>query len=143
MSNRNSITLYREYYQDNNNENLHQFIILAEKFSVKRALYPGSFVHITPSLVFTAVTYVDNDKRAKYFFGDPEVRDFVEKHKLYRGESSINFLAEDYQKASIDSEEGFDLLISQYAGFVSKYCTKYLTLDGLLLVTRISHIKLG
>ena len=34
----------------------------------------------------------------------------------------------------IDEEEDyFDLIVSQFSGFISKYCTRYLTRNGILL----------
>ncbi|MFC2122590.1 hypothetical protein ACFLRP_02765 [Bacteroidota bacterium] len=138
MIKKDSIQLYKKYYLDNNNENIGQFIILAEKFRVKNALYPGSFVHITPSLVFPEVTYIDTDRRAKAFFNDPQVVEYIRKHKLYTGDYSVNFIPEDYRKGDLNITENFDVLISQYAGFISKYCTRYLKVKGLLLVNN-SH----
>lgn len=131
-------SLYEQYYIDRDNENLGQFTILADKFNVETALYPGSFVHITPSLVFPSVTYIDTDKRAKTFFNNPEVYDYIDRHKIYTERSSIVFIPEDYRKSPQDISEEYDLLISLYAGFVSKYCTQYLRVDGLLLVNN-SH----
>lgn len=132
------LSLYRQYYIDKDNENIEQFKILADIFYVKSALYPGSFVHITPSLVFPSVTYIDLDKRAKTFFNNPEVYDYVDRNKLYTEKSSINFIPADYRKKPLDMSEKFDLLISLYAGFVSKYCTHYLKDNGLLIVNN-SH----
>lgn len=130
--------MYEQYYIDKDNENLGQFTILADKFNVETVLYPGSFVHITPSLVFPSVTYIDTDKRAKTFFNNREVYDYIDRHKIYTERSSIVFIPEDYRKSPQDISEEYDLLISLYAGFVSKYCTQYLRVDGLLLVNN-SH----
>ena len=138
MKMKDNIKLYNKYYLDNNNENIGQFIILAEEFNVKNALYPGSFVHITPSFVIQRVTYIDTDKRAKVFFSDPTVGDYILKNKLYEGKPSLTFLYGDYRKSDLNIQEHFDVLISQYAGFISKYCTRYLKVNGLLLVNN-SH----
>ena len=132
------LSLYKQYYIDKDNENIGQFTILADKFNVKSALYPGSFVHITPSFVFPLVTYIDSDKRAKAFFNNSEVYDYINRNRIYTEKPSINFIPEDYRKNRLDVSEKYDLLISLYAGFVSKYCTQYLKVDGLLLVNN-SH----
>ena len=136
------IQLYKKYYLDNDNENIGQFEILAKKFNVKSALYPGSFIHIAPSLVFPKVTYIDTDKRAKVFFSDPLVGDHIRKHKQYTEDSSVIFLPEDYRKDGLNISEKFDALISLYAGFISRYCTRYLKVNGLLLANN-SHGDAG
>jgi hypothetical protein len=138
MVKRDVISLYKKYYLDNNNEGFGQFSILAKKFGIETALYPGSFVHITPSFVFPVVTYVDTDKRAKTFFNDPSVYDYIYQHKLYEADPVISFYSEDYRKKTLKFKEEFDLLISQYAGFVSQYRKNYLKVHGLLLVNN-SH----
>ena len=45
----------------------------------------------------------------------------------------IAFHFKDYQKDIKEPKESFDLLISQYAGFISLYCKHYLKVGGLLL----------
>jgi hypothetical protein len=141
MNTKNSL-LYKKYYLDNNNESLDLFKSLAEKFMVESALYPGSFVHVTPSFIFPEVTYIDNDKRAKSFFGDPEITEYISEHKLYKNDPTITFLPEDYRESSLTLLEHFDLLISLYAGIISKYCTRYLKVNGFLLVNN-SHGDAG
>ena len=142
MRKKDNLQLYEKYYLDNNNENIGQFNILADKFNVKSALYPGSFVHIAPSFVFPEVTYIDTDKRAKAFFGDPRVVEYIRKRKLYSDDFAVNFIPEDYRKSDLNITVRFDVLISQYAGFISKYCTRYLKVGGFLLVNN-SHGDAG
>ena len=98
MKKGNLLLLYKKYHVDRNDERLGQFTILAEKYNVKSALYPGSFVHITPSFVFPVVTYVDTDKRAESFFKDPCVSDYISKHKTYDSEPAVSFIHKDYRK---------------------------------------------
>ena len=43
-----------------------------------------------------------------------------------------------YTAGFAEAEKSFDLLISQYAGFVSQHCKKYLKIGGILLVNN-SH----
>jgi hypothetical protein len=132
------IELYKEYFVNREFERLDLFQLLAERFDVKSALYPGSFVHITPSFVFRKTTYVDTDKRTKQFFQFPEVLDFVAKNKIYPQMSEITFHPADYRQALAEPDESYDLLISQYAGFISKHCKRYLKINGILLVNN-SH----
>jgi hypothetical protein len=134
----NPLKLYNEYFVERDFERLDLFQLLAEKYGIKSALYPGSFVHITPSFVYPVTTYVDTDKRAKTFFDDVSVRDFVAKRKTYAEEAKITFYPQDYRTQINEIVERFDLLISQYAGFVSQYCKRYLKIGGVLLVNN-SH----
>ena len=133
-----AISLYKKYHIDNNFERLGQFLLLQKTFNIKSALYAGSFVHITPSFVFPKVVYVDSTKQAKAFFDDSSVHEFVSKKKLYDEDSVISFHHKDYRKDIGEPIESFDLLISQYAGFVSYFCKKYLKINGILLANN-SH----
>jgi hypothetical protein len=106
--------------------------------NLESALYPGSFVHITPSFVFLKTTYVDTDMRTKQIFQFPEVFNFIEEHKVFPQRADVSFHALDYQNALDMQEESYDLLISQYAGFVSQHCKRYLRISCYLLVNN-SH----
>jgi hypothetical protein len=52
---------YDEYVAKRGDE-LGLFQQVARFAAVERLLYPGSYVHITPSLVFDVVVYVDTDR---------------------------------------------------------------------------------
>ena len=134
--------LYRKHFVDKSFERLDLFRKLSEKFDIQRVLYAGSFVHITPSFVFPEVVYVDNDKGAKKFFGESRFRDFVAERKSYPQDPKITFHFADYRSDFDEREESFDLLISQYAGFVGQYCKRYLKIGGLLLANN-SHGDAG
>ena len=138
MKQNNPLSLYKKYHIDREDERLGLFTILADKFKIKNALYPGSFVHITPSFVIPKVVYVDNYKKTKKLFSDPTLIEFISKKKLYKEEAVIAFHFKDYQKDIEEPKESFDLLISQYAGFISLYCKKYLKVGGLLVANN-SH----
>jgi hypothetical protein len=136
------LDLYQKYFQDRQYERLDLFKIIADKFNVQRTLYAGSFVHITPSFVFSDVVYVDNDKQAKQFFDSPEVLTFINERKIYQQESRISFHFADYRNDFDEPFGTFDLLISQYAGFVGQYCKSYLKIGGFLLANN-SHGDAG
>lgn len=138
MKKDNSLLLYKKYHIDRNFERLGLFTILVDKFKIKSALYPGSFVHITPSFVIPKVIYVDSYKKTKEFFNNPLVYEFISKKKQYKEDSKISFYLKDYQKDIEEPKESFDLLISQWAGFISLYCKKYLKVGGLLVANN-SH----
>ncbi|HET6495030.1 MAG TPA: hypothetical protein VFH61_06670, partial [Thermoleophilia bacterium] len=79
-----------------------------------------------------------SDGRAARFFADPAVATLVAARKDYAAEPVIVFHAQDYDEAIAEPTRSFDLLISQYAGFVSRACKQYLAIGGHLLVNN-SH----
>jgi len=137
-----TLDLYEKYFQGRQFERLDLFEIIADKYIIQKALYPGSFVHITPSFVFPDVVYVDNDKQAKKFFGKPEVLKYIVERKIYAQEAKVSFHFADYRNGFDERLGSFDLLISQYAGFVGLYCKQYLKIGGLLLANN-SHGDAG
>lgn len=137
-----ALDLYEKYFQERHFERLNLFQIVADKFNVKRALYAGSFVHITPSFVLPDVVYVDNDKQAKQFFSNPEIFKLIAARKIYPQEAKVSFHFADYRNGFDEIIGSFDLLISQYAGFVGQYCKQYLKTGGLLLANN-SHGDAG
>ncbi len=130
--------LYKKFFVEKKDERLGLFRLLAERFSVESGLYPGSFAHITPSLVIPQMVYVDMDKRCKSFFKSEATRDFVDKHKEYEEAASYRFHEEDFSEGFPERKESFDILISLYSGFISKYCGEYLK-PGKILVANNSH----
>ncbi|WP_135611636.1 hypothetical protein [Methanococcoides sp. AM1] len=135
--------LYKQSYVDNNFERADLFESLKTRFNINSALYPGSFVHITPSFFFPEVVYVDSDPRAKKFFEQKSsVADQISKKKAYDTNAVFHFIPSDYSRELDLNEKSFDLLISQYAGFVSQECKKYLKIGGLLLANN-SHGDAG
>lgn len=137
-----ALDLYGKYFQERHFERLDLFQIIADRFNIQRALYAGSFVHVTPSFVFPDVVYVDNDKQAKQFFGKPEISRFITGKKMYPQETKVSFHFADYRNGFDEMVGSFDLLISQYAGFVGQHCKQYLKTGGLLLANN-SHGDAG
>ena len=135
--------IYKKYFIDKQFEREELFLKLVEKYQIKSILYPGSFVHITPSFSIPKAYYVDSDGQAKKFFAKKdEVMALVAKRKNYTQEPELSFFGQDYFKP-IDIEAGsVDLLVSQYAGPISQACKKYLRKGGHLLVNN-SHADAG
>lgn len=138
MPKKDPLALYQHYYVDRDFERLDLFQLLLQKYNIQSALYPGSFVHITPSLVYPQAVYVDSDKQAKKFFASDAYLDFVSQHKLYPQDASISFYPQSYTDPFDEAHDSFDLLISQYAGFISQHCKPYLRVGGVLLANN-SH----
>lgn len=121
-------------------QNLHEgdrrrlFTAVQDAIDAGTVLYPGSYVDVAPSLVFESVTYVDIDNRAARFFADADgVREIVTAQNG-APDSHIAFVHADYTHDLDLPTEGFDLLVSLYAGFISEHCTRHLRIGGTLLV---------
>jgi len=130
--------LYNEHFIKNNFERSELFKILTDTFNIKNGLYPGSFVHITPSFFISQMVYVDTDRRCNNFFSDRLTLDYIIRKKTYNESPEIRFHRADFTKNINEKAESFDLLISLHSGFISKYCKKYLKKSGLLIVNN-SH----
>lgn len=125
--------LYKQYFIDKDDERLELFRKIATRFEVRRALYAGSFVQISPSFVIPEVTYVDSDRRIPKFFADPLLMPYVQSRCEYEERPVIRHFHQSYEDDFEEPPGSFDLLISQYAGFLSAACKKYLKPGGILL----------
>lgn len=138
MAKKDPLALYNHYYVEREFERLDLFQQLADNYGVQSALYAGSFVHITPSFIYPSTVYIDNDKQAKKFFASEFPLDFINEHKTYDQQPTLRFYGQSYTEPIDEELESFDLLISQYAGFISQHCKQYLKIGGLLLANN-SH----
>ncbi|MBD3385253.1 hypothetical protein GF407_10055 [candidate division KSB1 bacterium] len=137
-----TLALYQKYFVDREFERRDLFQIIADRFTLQCVLYPGSFVHITPSFIFPEVVYVDNDRQARQFFDAPETDELIAQKKNYSQMAQVRYHFADYRNGFAEDPDSFDLLISQYAGFVGQDCKKYLKTGGLLLANN-SHGDAG
>lgn len=101
--------------------------------SATRCLYPGCDKHITASLVFSDVTYVDFNEKVSPTYTDKRTLEWVHENKTYKEENQIVFFKKDFENEIAFELESFDLLISASAGIVSTYCEKYLKKGGYFL----------
>ena len=121
-------------YQDNDNGNLlWAFRRIAAGYGCRRALYPGSYLHITPSLVFPEVCYVDAVKNIEQSITAPALREYINAHKEYPEKAIIRCYEQDYGEFAAELPGSFDLLISLNAGFISQICGHFLKPGGYLL----------
>jgi hypothetical protein len=130
--------LYRKYFVDKRDERSELFQLMRDNFTITSGIYPGSFTHITPSFYIPEMVYVDMDKRCKKFFDDEETIHFINDKKIYNEEATVRFHQQDFSDTIDEKENEFDLMLSLYSGFISRYCKKYLRKDGFLLVNN-SH----
>ncbi len=61
------------------------------------------------------------------------IRAYIDRNKRYKRRAYIRFIAQDYTVPLALQREGFDLLISLYAGRVSQACKGYLDAGAILL----------
>ncbi|MCB0064072.1 MAG: class I SAM-dependent methyltransferase [Caldilineaceae bacterium] len=130
--------LYHDHFIKKSDERTGLFQALSAAFAMQRGLYPGSFVHITPSFFIPEMVYVDLDKRCQRFFADDATQHYVAERKQYAQAPSIKFYHADFSTEIPEAAQSFDLLLSFYAGFISEYCTRYLRPQGILVVNN-SH----
>lgn len=127
-----ALTDYLSHYGGTSDWHLQAFRLINKKFSPRRVLYPGSWIHLTPSLVFPHVVYVDSFSKMKKAFNDSDLLQYIEKHSESQDKPEIKFHKSDYREKFGEDEESFDLLISLSSGFVSQVCGSYLKKGGLL-----------
>ncbi len=136
MRPRQALDLYLADYKDRPggiHDLLTVFQQVRDSFGGVRALYPGSYLHITPSLVFPQVCYVDSLKGIGEALADPTLLAYVNRHKSYPEAAQIWSYQEDYYNFNAEPESSFDLLISLNAGFISQAGKRFLRSGGLLL----------
>lgn len=136
--------LYQKYYAVLQFERSGLFGLIRDVYHCNQVLYPGSFVHITPSLYFPHVVYVDRHPEAQRFFADVEsVARFVERNKHYRQSAYLRFIDQDFTTPLPLLDETFDLLISIFADGVIAACKRYIRPGGLALSNRRLEAKEG
>lgn len=114
------------------------FKTIKEKFNNGKVLYPWSYVHITPSLIFSNVVYIDSFKDTYKFYESDEVKDYIEKNKEYQEMTTYKFHQQNYSNDLPEKIESFDIIISQYCGFAWRDTKKYLK-KWWILVCNNSH----
>jgi SAM-dependent methyltransferase len=110
------------------------FAALADRWPVERALYPGSYVDLSPSTAIPSVTYVDADARAARFFADHDlVAEELSGRTRPGAGAEVRFIAGDYTEPLDIPDGSVDLLVSLFTGPTWEACRRYLRPGGLLL----------
>lgn len=126
--------LYESHYKELQFERTGLFKAIQNKFRSREVLYPGCSVHITPSLYFPHVVFVDQSEAAAQFFAnETPLLEFVNRNKQYKRSAYVRFVQQDYSKPLPLKDGMFDLLLALFAGGIAKSCSKYLKPGGLLL----------
>ncbi|HET9912337.1 MAG TPA: class I SAM-dependent methyltransferase [Anaerolineales bacterium] len=128
------MNLYETQYAALHFERAGLFRAIWDKYHCKDVLYPGCSVHITPSLYFPHVVYIDqNEAAAKFFANEKSVLEFINRNKYYKRSAYIRFIRQDYSRSLPLMEGKFDLLLSLFAGGIARSCARYLKIGGFLL----------
>lgn len=123
-----------ESYRASIGDRSEMFVAVADRWPIRRGLYPGSYVDLAPSVAVPDMTYVDSDTRAARYFADEQrVLAELAGRTTYEGTPVCRFVAADYAGLLPSAPGGYDLLVSLFAGPVWDRCRGYLRPGGLLL----------
>jgi len=126
--------LYKRFYVEPEFTREGLFSLLAKRYPIREVLYPGCFVHLTPSFFFPHVVYVDRSPEAQEYFGDTKrLVSSVQGQTHYKGSPYIRFLAMDYRARLPLKEDSFDLVIALYAPEIFPGILPWLKSGGLVL----------
>ena len=132
------IAIYEKNHTNKEDERLGLFQQLNANFTIEKVLYPGAYAHITPAFVFPVVVFNDVYKKLEPFYDSDEIYNHIKKRKMYFEDPTYSYINADFNSPLKVKAEEFDLLISQYSGFISRACRKYLKIGGIL-VANSSH----
>lgn len=135
MSRRRVASIYDEYVVAHGLERSELLASLRERCGGSpTVLYPGSFVHVTPSFYFQHVVYVDTSDFARAFFDQTEdVLDLVRARRTYLQQPYVRFLRQDFTHQLPLQQSSFDVLIALYTSDVSRTCRRYVKPGGMIL----------
>jgi len=135
MKKRNRLAeFYTKYFATLGLERTALFETVKQVYGGQTVLYPGCYIHVTPSFYFQHVVYVDKSEASQQGFADlAAAGEFVSSRKHYRQNPYIRFIAQDFTLPLPLPEQSFDLLFSLYAGGIALACSRYLKVGGFLL----------
>lgn len=125
---------YKLQYSDLKFERAELFRFIQQTYSCREVLYPGCSIHITPSLYFPYVVYVDQSQAAAQFFAEEKaLNEFVNRKKSYKQTAYVRFIHQDYSAPLPFVDGSFDLVLALFAGGISAACARYLKIGGILI----------
>lgn len=97
-------------------------------------LYAGCYVHVTPSMYFRHVVYVDRSDRSAQFFGDEAgVAKVIADRSRHRKAPHVQFIHQDFTEPLPVREASFCLLLALYTPGAARATARYLRVGGLLV----------
>ena len=127
------LALYEKNNVNKDYTSIGLFREVSNRYNTDKVLYPGCYVHITPSLIFSDVVYVDSFKNTYKFYEALDVRNFIQNNKEYSQDSVYKFYQQSYSNVLPEPSKSFDMIISQYGGFAWQDTKKYLKKWWILL----------
>ena len=124
---------YREMRHSHDHDLLGVFRAVRDLIGVQRVVYPGSYVHLTPSLVFPRVCYVDSVKGFGAAMQSLDLPAWLDAHKEYAEQVEVTAVEAAYDRIPSTLLAGFGLMISLNAGSVSEECKPLLAASAHLL----------
>ena len=112
---------------------LGMFRSVRDLIGVQRVVYPGSYVHLTPSLVFPRVCYVDSVKGFGAAMQSEDLVPWLDAHKEYAAPVELTAIETAYNRIPSTLLAGFALMISLNAGAISQECKPLLSPGAHLL----------
>ena len=109
------------------------FRAVRDLIGVQCVVYPGSYVHFTPSLVFPRVCYVDSVKGFGAAMRSDDLAPWLEAHKEYAEPVELTAIETTYNRIPSALLAGFGLMISLNAGAISQECKPLLSPGAHLL----------
>ena len=122
---------YREMRHSHDHDLLGVFRAVRRLIGAPRAVYPGSYVHLTPSLVFPLVCYVDSVKGFGAAMQSRDLIAWLEAHKEYAEPTEVSAIDTAYDRIPPTLFEEFGLMFSLNAGAISQECKRLLMIPAL------------
>ena len=128
-------TYIRDYRESPHAHDLHAvFRAVRDLIGVQRVVYPGSYVHLTPSLVFPHVCYVDSIKGFGAAMQSSDVLSWLDAHREYPAPVELAAIETTYDRIPPSLLASFGLMVSLNAGAISQSCKPQLSPGAHLLV---------
>ncbi len=125
---------YRETHHSHDHDLLGVFRAVRRLIGAPRTVYPGSYVHLSPSLVFPGVCYVDSVKGFGVAMQSDDLIAWLDAHKEYAEPTAVWAIESAYDRIPSTLFARFGLMVSLNAGAVSQECKQLLTPGAHLLV---------
>ena len=114
------------------------FRAVRDLIGVQRVVYPGSYVHLTPSLVFPSVCYLDSVKGFGAAMQSDDLVPWLNAHKEYAEPVELTAIETAYDRIPSTLLARFGLMVSLNAGAISQDCKPLLS-PGTHLVANDGH----
>ncbi len=125
---------YREMRHSHDHDLLSVFRAVRRLIGAPDTVYPGCYVHLSPSLVFPRVCYVDSVKGFGVAMQSDDLTVWLDAHKEYAEPASVCAVETAYDRIPSTLFARFGLMVSLNAGAVSQECKPLLTPGAHLLV---------